>query len=209
MSRGNLTFPFRGKMLFPSPPTTTEQYTVLREPCAGIVSGDFLFPKTSPGNRTETMRMQYRNHPGDPVREQYRPHRRNPFLIFQISTHAGPEMAQNAVIPGLPANGRGLEGGKDKWEPKGEPGWGTGVGTGVGAARLTVRNSCGGSPEGSRIGSREGDGGAGEGGGKKGEMRTKMSTNRGKSILPLGEQMTLPHDIVLLENGVFGKSINS
>ena len=134
MSRGNLTFPFRGKMLFPSPSTTTEQYTVLREPCAGIVSGDFLFPKTSPGNRTETMRMQYRNHPGDPVREQYRPHRRNPFLIFQISTHAGPEMAQNAVIPGLPANGRG----EGYMRTEREPGRGTEAGTGVGAARLTV-----------------------------------------------------------------------
>ena len=111
---------------------------MLWEPCAGIVSGAFLFPKTDPGNRTETMCMQYRNYPGHPVREQYRPHRRNPFLISQAATHAGPKMAQNAVIPGLPANGRGEEGGKDIWEPKREPGRGTEAGTGVGAARLTV-----------------------------------------------------------------------
>ena len=68
--KGQPRFPFQGQNSFPFAPMKTEQETNSGNRAQAPLPEPFLFPKTKPGNRKETMREQFEKHPGNPFREQ-------------------------------------------------------------------------------------------------------------------------------------------
>lgn len=68
--KGQPHFPCLGQNSFPFARMKTEPKTSSGNRAQTQLPEPFLFPKTKPGNRKETMREQFGRHPGNPFREQ-------------------------------------------------------------------------------------------------------------------------------------------
>ena len=126
--KGQPHFPCLRQNSFPFARMKTEQKTSSGNRAQAPLPEPFLFPKTKPGNRKETMREQFGKHRGNPFREQYQPHRGNPYWNLLRCPRSNLIQPQNTVIPGVPAHWSGFR----KREPQQVIGLGTVMGTASG-----------------------------------------------------------------------------
>jgi len=104
--KGQPHFPCLGQNSFPFARMKTEQKTSSGNRVQAPFPEPFIFPKTEPWNRKETMREQFGKHRGNLFREQYQPHRGNPYWDLLRCPRSNLIQSQNAVIPGLPAHAK-------------------------------------------------------------------------------------------------------
>ena len=102
--KGQPRFPCLGQNSFPFAPMKIEQKSSSGNRAQAPLPEPFLFPKTKPGNRMETMREQFGRHRGNPFREQYQPHRGNPYWNLLRCPRSNLIQPQNTVISGVPAH---------------------------------------------------------------------------------------------------------